>query len=117
MAAGLQDTTIRDYGGGWNVSDSDLNLSSRYQPISNNISRGIDGSFGPRQGTALFGDFANGMTTDMGTQRLVIATTAAIETMNNIHFTPFNAKISANGSLTPSKSYFTIPVKTRAKMI
>lgn len=76
MAAGLQDTTIRDYGGGWNVSDSDLNLSSRYQPISNNISRGIDGSFGPRQGTALFGDFANGMTTDMGTQRLVIATTA-----------------------------------------
>ena len=32
-----------------------------------------------------------------------IATTAAIETINNIHLTPFILNISARGSLTPSK--------------
>lgn len=57
---GLEDTTIRDFGGGWNVSDSDLNLNSRYQPISDNVVRGIDGSFSVRQGMSLFADFKDG---------------------------------------------------------
>ena len=48
---------------------------------------------------------------------LVMATTAAIDTINNIHFTPFKAKISAKGSLTPSSVYDTIPVMTKAKII
>lgn len=60
MARGLGDTTIRDFGGGWNVSDSDLNLNSRYQPISDNVVRGIDGSFSVRQGMALYTDFKDG---------------------------------------------------------
>lgn len=63
MAVGLEDTTIRDFGGGWNVSDSDLNLSSRYQPISDNVMRGIDGSFFPRMGMGLYADFKNGTET------------------------------------------------------
>jgi len=58
--ARLRDTTIRDFGGGWNVSDSDLNLSSRYQPVSTNVVRGVDGSFSPRMGTMLYTDFRDG---------------------------------------------------------
>lgn len=60
MPGSLGDTTIRDFGGGWNVSDSDLNLNSRYQPISDNVVRGIDGSFSVRQGMALYSDFKDG---------------------------------------------------------
>lgn len=60
MPNNLEETTIRDFGGGWNVSDSDLNLNSRYQPISDNIVRGIDGSFSVRQGMALYTDFRDG---------------------------------------------------------
>lgn len=62
---GLSDTTIRDFGGGWNVSDSDLNLNSRYQPVSDNVIRGIDGSFSARQGMALFADFKDGTETSV----------------------------------------------------
>lgn len=64
MVKGLGDTTIRDFGGGWNVSDSDLNLNSRYQPVSDNVVRGVDGSFSPRQGTELFADFETGTYVD-----------------------------------------------------
>lgn len=60
MAGNLEDTTIRDFGGGWNVSDSDLNLNSKYQPISDNVVRGIDGSLSVRQGVALYTDFQDG---------------------------------------------------------
>ena len=56
----LEKATIRDFGGGWNVSDSDLNLNSRYQPISVNVVRGIDGSFSARQGMGLYSDFEDG---------------------------------------------------------
>lgn len=64
--ASLLSTTIRDFGGGWNASDSDLNLSSRYQPISDNVVRGIDGSFSVRMGSELWSDFETGTETDLG---------------------------------------------------
>ena len=63
MAARLDEVTIRDFGGGWNVADSDVNLSSQYQPISENIMRGVDGSFSPRWGYRLFKDLKTGTTT------------------------------------------------------
>lgn len=56
----LPSTTLRDFGGGWNVADSDLNLKTNYQPISDNVDRGIDGSLFPRQGMALTYDFKTG---------------------------------------------------------
>lgn len=59
----LEDTTIRDFSGGWNVADSDMNLSSRFQPISENVVRGIDGSLYPRWGTKFIKDFADGVET------------------------------------------------------
>lgn len=60
---GLPTTTLRDFGGGWNVADSDLNLKTNYQPVSDNVDRGIDGSLFPRQGTALVYDFKTGTET------------------------------------------------------
>lgn len=67
VASKLPSTTIKDFGGGWNTSDSDLNLNSRFQPISDNIVRGIDGSFSPRQGYALWANFGTADVTDLGT--------------------------------------------------
>lgn len=59
----LQDTTVSDFGGGWNVADSPLNLSSRFQPVSDNIIRGVNGSFGPRWGYEMFVDCRDGTET------------------------------------------------------
>lgn len=56
----LPTTTLRDFGGGWNVADSDLNVKTNYQPVSDNVDRGIDGSLFPRQGMALTYDFKTG---------------------------------------------------------
>lgn len=73
----LPNTTLRNFGGGWNVSDSDLNLNSSFQPVSDNVVRGIDGSFSPRQGCSLWADFRVNEPTDHGNISLTIATTNA----------------------------------------
>lgn len=62
----LQQAQVRDFSGGWNVSDTDLNLVSKYQPVSDNILRGSDGSFTLRWGTKLFVDTGKGTVTDHG---------------------------------------------------
>lgn len=54
----LRDATIRDFGGGWNVVDSELDLSMRFQVLSDNVSREEDGSIGLRYGTELLADLA-----------------------------------------------------------
>ena len=52
----LQDTTIRDFSGGWNVIDNDLNLSSKFAKVLSNMERKEDGSLAVRPGTRLFAD-------------------------------------------------------------
>ena len=52
----LFDATIRDFSGGWNVVDSDLNLDTRYAKILENMQRGIGGANVVRPGTVLFAD-------------------------------------------------------------
>jgi len=52
----LQDVTSRDFRGGLDVADSELNLTSKYARVLDNIVVGIDGSLEVRQGTALFCD-------------------------------------------------------------
>ena len=52
----LLDATIRDFSGGWNVVDNDLNLSSKFAKILQNMQRGIDGALNVRPGTELFAD-------------------------------------------------------------
>ena len=52
----LLDATIRDFSGGWNVVDNDLNLSTRFQKILSNLQLGSDGAISVRPGTRLFAD-------------------------------------------------------------
>lgn len=52
----LKDATIRDFTGGWNVVDNDLNLSSRFAKVLSNFQLGSDGSISVRHGTKLFAD-------------------------------------------------------------
>ena len=52
----LFDATIRDFSGGWNVVDSELNLDTRYAKILENMQRGIGGANVVRPGTVLFAD-------------------------------------------------------------
>jgi hypothetical protein len=55
----LQEVTSRDFRGGLNVSDSELNLSSKYARVLSNVLTGIDGSNEVRQGTKLFADIGS----------------------------------------------------------
>ena len=52
----LLDATIRDFSGGWNITDNDLNLDTRFSVILENMQRGIDGALDVRPGTILFAD-------------------------------------------------------------
>lgn len=53
----LKDATSRDFSGGLNVSDTELNLSSKFARVLENMKVGIDGSLQKRQGTRLHADF------------------------------------------------------------
>lgn len=54
----LKTTTIREFNGGWNVVDNDLNLSSQYSKILTNIRRDIDGSQSVRWGTRMLAQYS-----------------------------------------------------------
>ena len=50
--------TIRDFTGGWNVSDNELNMSSKFFRVLRNMQLGSDGSITIRRGSRLFADAA-----------------------------------------------------------
>jgi len=52
----LLDATIRDFSGGWNVVDNDLNLDTKFSKKLKNMVRGIDGANSVRPGTELFAE-------------------------------------------------------------
>jgi hypothetical protein len=52
----LKPATIRDFSGGWNVLDDDLNLSSKFSTQMENVYRDANGSVRVRNGTSLFVD-------------------------------------------------------------
>ena len=52
----MLDATIRDFSGGWNVVDNDLNLDTKFSKVLQNMQRGIDGSNNVRPGTKLFAE-------------------------------------------------------------
>ena len=52
----LLDATIRDFSGGWNVVDNDLNLDTKFSKVLENMQRGIDGANAIRPGTILFAE-------------------------------------------------------------
>jgi hypothetical protein len=49
----LDTVVVRDFTGGWNVVDNDLNLSAEYATVLDNIHRFPDGALGVRYGTRL----------------------------------------------------------------
>lgn len=49
----LKSTTLREFDGGWNVIDNDLNLSPKFAKVLTNVLRLKDGSIGVRPGTRL----------------------------------------------------------------
>ena len=52
----MLNATIRDFSGGWNSSDNDLNLSSKYAVKLENIQNSIDNTNSIRPGTRKFAD-------------------------------------------------------------
>jgi hypothetical protein len=58
----LLDVTIRDFSGGWNVVDNDLNMKTKFSKLLQNLQLGEDGSIEVRQGTKLFSSM-EGLTT------------------------------------------------------
>lgn len=70
----LRKTSVRDFSGGWNVIDNELNLSAKYSKIFDNVTRAPDGSVSPRFGYELFSDLRDGVVTS-GTAGFTIETT------------------------------------------
>ena len=52
----LQYTTLREFDGGWNVVDNDLNMKPSFAKVMENMYRGQDGGVRVRWGTRLFAD-------------------------------------------------------------
>jgi hypothetical protein len=88
----LKEAQIRDFSGGWNVADSNLNLVSKYQPVSDNVIRGSDGSFTVRWGTQLFEDAGTGTETDHGLNAFTSLETTDTEAFIIVNWTahPFS---------------------------
>jgi len=59
----LKETTVRDFSGGLNVIDNELNLDPRFSVVMDNISRAPDGSVAPRYGLSEFLDWEDGTET------------------------------------------------------
>ncbi len=83
----LKTSTIRDFGGGWNVIDNDLNLSTKFAKVLDNMSRLPDGSIGIRWGTRLFVDFSldlNYAAYALGTNPLTTTIGSAVITVTDV---------------------------------
>src|SRR6478735_166932 len=65
-------TTLRQFDGGWNVIDHELNLTPRFATIFDNVVRGPDGSVSVRYGYSFWRDLKLGseipIITPVGTQ-------------------------------------------------
>lgn len=65
----LLTTTVRDFTGGLNVADTDLNMKPKYAKTLDNIERSLDGTLSVRPGTVLFSTLNAGAdTTDIVNQ-------------------------------------------------
>lgn len=52
----IETTTIREFTGGLNVADNDLNMKAEYAKVLDNIERSLDGSLSSRPGTRFHAD-------------------------------------------------------------
>lgn len=58
-------TTVRQFDGGWNVIDSEFNITPRFASIFDNVVRGPDGSVSVRYGNELWRDTKLGLQVDV----------------------------------------------------
>ena len=58
-----QPAALRDFSGGWNVTDNEYNTASRFQTVSDNVVVGTDNAIGPRFGYKLYADLKGGTET------------------------------------------------------
>ena len=73
-SAKLHNTTVRDFGGGLNVVDSEQNLTAKFSPIFDNMTTYTDRRVGPRFGYEMWLKTKQG-TTSSGTANITITTT------------------------------------------
>ncbi len=86
VRAKLLTTTVRDFNGGWNVVDSDLNLAPRFAKVLDNMFRG-DGGFNQiRYGTSAFAAGDDGTITDNGSVSLVLTASTVPGSENEVSF-------------------------------
>jgi len=71
----LQNTTVRDFGGGLNVVDSEQNLTSKFSPVFDNMVTYTDRRVGPRYGYEMWLKLKTGTTASMSVS-ISIGTTA-----------------------------------------
>lgn len=72
----IKSTVLRQFDGGWNVIDNELNLAPRYARIFDNVMRAPDGSVQVRYGYKLFKDGATGTITAFSGQSVTFTTTS-----------------------------------------
>ena len=89
----LQSTTVRQFEGGLNVADSDLNMEPRYARVLDNVERAADGSLAVRPGTSLFTQFTVD-TSDIVNVHYFNSFIIAVQHSGNI------SRVSANGTIT-----------------
>ena len=109
--APLLKTTIRDFGGGLNVIDTELNLTNRYSPVFDNMIRYADGSASPRYGYEMVVKLQTGTVLAGNTPAsTAFATTNLAETVI-INWTghPFSNPSSAHLTITTAGAVGGIP--------
>jgi len=102
----LRKTTIRDFGGGLNVIDTEQNLMSRFSPVFDNTIRYSDGSVSPRFGLEKHLKLKTGTTTSgtlpIGTQLLATIGSPVVQITWTGHpfANPTHAHLSLSGLTT-----------------
>ena len=61
VANPMKTASIRDFGGGWNVADTEFNLSSKFLTVADNVLIDIDNSISPRPGYKLLHTLRDGV--------------------------------------------------------
>jgi len=99
--AKLQNTTIRDFGGGLNVVDSEQNLTSKFSPVFDNMVTYTDRRVGPRYGYEMWLKLKTGTEViNSAPVSLTLTTNVTANTERIIKVTWTGHGVTANGHVT-----------------
>lgn len=109
--------TIRNFSGGWNVADSEHNLASKYQVVSDNVFVGVNGAIQPRYGYRLLHDLKQGEETTYNvtiqvqpstTAPFVIITWPSAAPFANGNHITFTTPLTVAGMASPLSGTYTV---------